>query len=76
MHGAAAGNGEDMAQPMRDEAGGDVIGNTHLRKRFFFEKKKQKTFVSLDHRCSLIPALQEQKFFAELFFKKATTYLN
>jgi len=39
---------------------------------FFFEKKNQKTFVSLGHWSGQLPALESQKFFAELFFKKAT----
>jgi hypothetical protein len=45
------------------------------RKRFFFEKKNQKTFVSLDHARGA-PITQEQKFSAELFFRKATTFFN
>jgi hypothetical protein len=41
------------------------------RKRFFFEKKNQKTFV-LRARAFARLSLNEQKFFAELFYKKAT----
>jgi hypothetical protein len=52
---------------------GDV-GMKELRKQFFFEKKNKKTFVLRS------PALKharphEQKFFAELFYKKATSCL-
>jgi hypothetical protein len=44
------------------------------RKRFFFEKKKQKTFDGFWPRAFAISRiLKEQKFFAELFFKKATS---
>jgi hypothetical protein len=38
---------------------------------FFFEKKNQKTFV-LGARELERARAQEQKFFAELFYKKAT----
>jgi hypothetical protein len=41
------------------------------RKKFFFEKKNQKTFV-LGTRAFSPAKPKEQKFFAELFFKKAT----
>jgi len=42
-------------------------------KRFFFEKKKQKTFAP---GAVLVetPMAPGQKFFAELFFKKATAF--
>jgi hypothetical protein len=43
------------------------------RKKFFFEKKNQKTFVSFYTGCCNVP--REQKFFAELFYKKATACL-
>jgi len=43
------------------------------RKKFFFEKKNQKTFVSFYTGTCNVP--REQKFFAELFFKKATACL-
>jgi hypothetical protein len=40
-------------------------------KQFFFEKKNQKTFAPL--RAALqTPGTAGQKFFAELFYKKAT----
>jgi hypothetical protein len=45
------------------------------RKRFFFEKKKQKTF-DLGRQLLKTPRSQGQKFFAELFFKKATALLG
>jgi hypothetical protein len=41
---------------------------------FFFEKKNQKTF-DLGLRAWKHPCPKVQKFFAELFFKKATTFL-
>jgi len=41
-----------------------------------FLKKARKTFVNLGHWPFNIPALKEQKFFAELFFKKATAFLK
>jgi len=44
------------------------------RKQFFFEKKNQKTFVLRSPELKPVRA-PEQKFFAELFFKKATAYL-
>jgi len=44
------------------------------RKNFFFEKKKQKTFVNLDRAGFNTHGLESQKFFAALFFKKATAY--
>jgi hypothetical protein len=44
------------------------------RKKFFFEKKNQKTFAPL--RAVLkTPPNPGQKFFAELFYKKATACL-
>jgi len=42
---------------------------------FFFEKKNQKTFLSWGYGLWHQQAPREQKFFAELFFKKATSYL-
>jgi len=45
-------------------------------KRFFFEKKKQKTFAPLDRVFVTTRGPDSQKFFAELFFKKATTCLR
>jgi len=42
------------------------------RKRFFFEKKNQKTFLLRFARCCKRPAAQDKKSFAELFFRKAT----
>jgi len=45
------------------------------RKQFFFEKKNQKTFV-LGAWVLERTKPQEQKFFAELFFKKATSFLD
>ncbi len=43
-------------------------------KQFFFEKKNQKTFV-LRTRAFETARTKEQKFFAELFYKKATSSL-
>jgi hypothetical protein len=43
------------------------------RQRFFFEKKKQKTF-DLGARGRHAHGLTEQTFFAPLFFKKAATF--
>jgi hypothetical protein len=40
---------------------------------FFFEKKNQKTFAPL-RAVVKPPGSPEQKFFAELFYKKATSY--
>jgi len=42
------------------------------RKRFFFEKKNQKTFAP-GGTGRFTHEAPGQKFFAELFFKKATT---
>jgi len=42
---------------------------------FFFVKKNQKTFV-LGTGVLGTPCSWEQKFFAELFFKKATAYFE
>jgi hypothetical protein len=44
------------------------------RKKFFFEKKNQKTFAP-ETEVLETPMAPGQKFFAELFFKKATTFL-
>jgi hypothetical protein len=44
------------------------------RKRFIFEKKKQKTFVHLGQGRFNIPAPDSQKFFAPLFYKKAAAF--
>jgi len=41
---------------------------------FFFEKKNQKTFATLGLGRRNGSAPLEQKFFAELFFKKATAF--
>jgi hypothetical protein len=43
------------------------------RKRFYFEKKKQKTFANWPPGAPMSGGL-EQKFFAALFFKKARTF--
>jgi uncharacterized protein (DUF2147 family) len=43
------------------------------RKGFFFEKKKQKTFLYLGRAGFTAPASASKKFFAPLFFKKAAT---
>jgi hypothetical protein len=49
-------------------------------KNFFFEKKKQKTFVNFDRAGFISGGPKSQKFFAEpwwashLFFKKATSF--
>jgi len=43
---------------------------------FFFEKKNQKTFANLGHGLFQQRGLNLQKFFAELFFKKATAFFS
>jgi hypothetical protein len=43
-------------------------------KRFFFKKKKQKTFARWARGFGTANARKEQKFFAPLFFKKAAAY--
>jgi len=40
------------------------------RKKFFFEKKNQKTFATFTRDVSPSPGQQEQKSFLVLFFKK------
>jgi len=43
----------------------------------FFEKKEPKKLLLLKSReLATSPALESQKFFAELFFKKATSFLK
>jgi hypothetical protein len=44
-------------------------------KKFFFEKKNQKTFAPL-RAVVETPGPTWQKVFAELFYKKATSYLR
>jgi hypothetical protein len=44
------------------------------RKRFFFEKKNQKTFV-LRARALPTPGSQEQKFFGSFFQKRTACFL-
>jgi len=45
------------------------------RTRFFEKKARQKTFVTFYTGCCNVSGLKGQKFFAELFFKKATVFL-
>jgi hypothetical protein len=47
-----------------------VNGSKEASKNFFFEKKKQKTFINLGHRRFQRHGLEEQKFFARFFLKK------
>jgi hypothetical protein len=49
-----------------------------LSKGFFFEKKKQKTFISraMGVGVATTRGPAAQKFFAPLFFKKAATSLS
>jgi hypothetical protein len=49
-------------------------GGRRESKRFFFEKKKQKTFMSLGLGRQNPRGPDSQKFFAALFFKKARTF--
>jgi hypothetical protein len=44
-------------------------------KRFFFEKKKQKTFAELGHGWWNQQGLKDQKFFGS-FFQKRTSYFT
>jgi hypothetical protein len=46
------------------------------RNLLFLKKKKQKDFFNLELGRVKIPACEAQKFFAELFFKKATACLK
>jgi hypothetical protein len=62
-----------------DAAGGEGRGRglrirwREGRKRFFFEKKKQKTFVYLGALARACQRPQEQKFFGS-FFQKRTFF--
>jgi hypothetical protein len=46
------------------------------RKRFFFEKKQQKTFVNPGPQCFHQHGPDEQKFFARFFSKSAASFLR
>jgi hypothetical protein len=46
-----------------------------LRKKFFFEKKNQKTFVPLSRRCRRGPRQLSQKFFASFLQKRRPSLL-
>jgi hypothetical protein len=55
----------------------EVKSKVPIRKEarmFFFEKKNQKTFAPYEPGCCIAPGPNLQKFFAELFFKKATSF--
>jgi len=49
-------------------------GGRKGRKRFFFEKKKQKTFAYWMRGHLSVHGPQEQKFFCFFFFKKRSAY--
>jgi hypothetical protein len=45
-------------------------------KRFFFEKKKQKTFGLLDHAGFTATGPDAQKFFGSFFQKRTSSFLR
>jgi len=47
-----------------------VWGREEESKNFFFEKKKQKTFVNLGHRLFHLHGLRNQSFFCFFFVHK------